>query len=179
MTLSEKIDFLGFLSKPLKANVVLYGKQNTGKTQTLRILYLMLGGKNTKFLSKHSTCKREILIYKNQKIGICLDGDSLEVVEWNVAFFANNNCDIAFSPTRIGTPTVIPMRYFIEKNTESSKNCKIECTVWKKQLELKNCNDYSIEASRLLVLSEWKKAYPQSYDMAEKLKQLVDSDFFC
>lgn len=178
MTKDEKIDFLGLISKPLKANVILYGNRNSGKTQTLRILYLMLGGKNPKFLNKGNTWKRETLTYNHQIIGICLDGDTLEIVEGNVAFFANNNCDVAFSPTHIGGPTVMPMQYFIEKNTESAKNCNIECTVWKKQPELRNHYKVSIEKDKLLNLSVWKKAYPQSYAMAEKLKKLLDDGFF-
>jgi hypothetical protein len=169
---------------PMKANVVLFGESNLGKTTALKILYLLLGGKKPGYLKKPTTYqyKRVVLKYNDLSIGFGFDGDTLEIVEENVEYFTNHYCDIAFSPTRIGGLTSMAMKYFIDKNITMASNCYINHVFWKKVSEIEE-NDRKLDLEPenledLLNVSLWEKQFPKSYALAEQFKKMLDDGCF-
>lgn len=145
-----------------KANIILFGTSNSGKTTTLRILYYLLTGK-TAPKSTHRIQDR----YKGMTIDFAFDGDNLEVVESNVAFFENNPCDIAVSPTRTDGGPVLAMNYFIDKTLTTTEN-----VIWKRIPEISKSNRTvkMLDADSVNLAEE----YPQSYSNAVILKEIID-----
>lgn len=164
-----------FLKSKMTANIILFGGKNSGKTTVLKILYLLLGGKNPKDLTKAPNINRCAITTKGgYTIGFAWGGDSLEIVEDNVEFFTLHSCDIAFSPTHVGGVTVLPMDYFIDKNISSVENI-----IWKRIHNFGFLNKYEFKNDdELLNVAIWEREFPESYAMAQKLKGLLDSGFF-
>lgn len=146
----------------MKANIILFGTGNSGKTTTLKILYYLLTGT----IPPVNTPRIQIT-YKGLKINFAFNGDHIDVVEENVAFFKNNPCDIAVSPTRTEGGPVMAMNYFIDKTLPITENI-----LWKRTTDIpsskraaKNCASEP---------SNFAKNLPQSYQMANKLKKIID-----
>ena len=115
-----------------------------------------------------------------------LMGDNVESrkswIEENVEFFTNIDCDISFSPTRIGGLTSMAMNYFIEKHLTSSSNCYINHVFWKRvspiMVEDRKLYLEPQHEEDLLDKSLWEKQFPKSYSLAEQLKKMIDVGLF-
>lgn len=145
-----------------KANIILFGTGNSGKTTTLKILYYLLVGS-----MPPANTPRVQITYRGMKIDFAFNGDHIDVVEDNVAFFANNPCDIAVSPTRTEGGPVMAMKYFIEKTFPITENI-----IWKRTSDIPQS-----ERTVKTCASDPKnyaKNYPQSFSLASKLKDIID-----
>jgi len=145
-----------------KANIILFGTSNSGKTTALKILYFLLTGKTVQ-----ARMTRVAITYKGLAIDIAFNGDDLETVEQNVAFFKANPCDIALSPTRTDGGPVLAMNYFIDKTFPST-----EIVLWKRLEAI----PVGQQAANVMVHDpkDYAKNYPQSYEVAMKLKEIID-----
>lgn len=149
-----------------KANIILFGTSNSGKTTALKILYFLLTGKTVK-----ARMTRVAITYKGLAIDIAFNGDTLGTVEQNVAFFEANPCDIAVSPTRTKGGPVKVMNDFVNKNFPLT-----EIVLWKRLEAIPEGQ----RAANVMVHDpkDYAKNYPQSYEMAMKLKEIID-DIAC
>lgn len=145
-----------------KANIILFGTGNSGKTTTLKILYYLLVGSMPPI-----NTPRVQITYRGKKIDFAFNGDHIDVVEDNLAFFADNPCDIAVSPTRTEGGPVMAMNYFIDKSFPITENI-----LWKRTTDIPSskraAKKYASEPS------SFAKNLPQSYQMANKLKEIID-----
>lgn len=145
-----------------KANIILFGTGNSGKTTTLKILYYLLVGS-----MPPANTPRVQITYRGKKIDFAFNGDHIDVVEDNLAFFADNPCDIAVSPTRTEGGPVMAMNYFIDKTFPITENI-----LWKRTTDIPSskraAKKYASEPS------SFAKNLPQSYQMANKLKEIID-----
>lgn len=151
-----------FKKSVAKANIILFGTSNSGKTTALKILYFLLTGKTVK-----ARMTRVAITYKGLAIDIAFNGDDLETVERNVAFFKANPCDIALSPTRTDGGPVLAMNYFFDKTFPST-----EIVLWKRLEAIPEGQ----RAANVMVHDpkDYAKNYPQSYEVAMKLKEIID-----
>lgn len=145
-----------------KANIILFGTGNSGKTTTLRILYYLLTG-----TTAPANKTRVQITYKGSKIDFAFNGYTLDVVEGNVAFFEDNPCDIAVSPTRTDGGPVIAMNYFIDKTFPMTENI-----IWKKVADIPVAKRAS--KGHLVAPKNYAKNYPQSSFLASKLKDIIE-----
>ena len=106
-----------YIIKIAKANIILFGTSNSGKTTTLKILHYLLVGS-----MPPAKTPRVQITYKGLTIDIAFNGDDLKTVEQNVAFFKANPCDIAVSPTRTKGGPVKVMNDFVNKNFQPDKD---------------------------------------------------------
>lgn len=148
--------------KITKANIILFGTSNSGKTTALKILYFLLTGKTVQ-----ARMTRVAITYKGLAIDIAFNGDDLKTVEQNVAFFEANPCDIAVSPARTKGGPVKVMNDFVNKNFPST-----EIVLWKKLEAIPEGQ----QAANVMVHDpkDYAKNYPQSYEEAMKLKEIID-----
>lgn len=150
-------------NKKVISNIVLYGISNTGKSTTLRILYYLLSGKMA--CAKDSMCST---VYKGYNIGVAFNGDTLKIVEENVAFFEANDFDITVSSTRTEGGPVLAMNYFNEKIFQDAENI-----IWKHILGFQG--DKSAKNLADVKPVDFKSVFPQSYGLAVKIKEeLID-----
>lgn len=149
-----------------KANIILFGTSNSGKTTTLKILHYLLVGS-----MPPAKTPRVQITYKGLAIDIAFNGDDLETVEQNVAFFKANPYDIALSPTRTDGGPVLAMNYFVNKTFPST-----EIVLWKRLEAIPEGQ----QAANVMVHDpkDYAKNYPQSYEVAMKLKEIID-DIAC
>ena len=145
-----------------KANIILFGTSNSGKTTTLKILHYLLVGS-----MPPAKTPRVQITYKGLAIDIAFNGDDLETVEQNVAFFKANPYDIALSPTRTDGGPVLAMNYFVNKTFPST-----EIVLWKRLEAIPEGQ----QAANVMVHDpkDYAKNYPQSYEVAMKLKEIID-----
>ena len=145
-----------------KANIILFGTSNSGKTTALKILYFLLTGKTVQ-----ARMTRVAITYKGLAIDIAFNGDDLKTVEQNEAFFEANPCAIALSPTRTDGGPVLAMNYFIDKTFPST-----EIVLWKRLEAIPEGQ----RAANVMVHDpkDYAKNYPQSYEVAMKLKEIID-----
>lgn len=145
-----------------KANIILFGTSNSGKTTTLKILHYLLVGS-----MPPAKTPRVQITYKGLAIDIAFNGDDLKTVEQNVAFFKANPCDIALSPTRTKGGPVKVMNDFVNKNFPST-----EIVLWKRLEAIPEDQ----QAANVMVHDpkDYAKNYPQSYEVAMKLKEIID-----
>ncbi len=145
-----------------KANIILFGTSNSGKTTALKILYYLL----VKAVPPAKTPRVQI-IYKGLAIDIAFNGDDLKTVEQNVAFFEANPCAIALSPTRTKGGPVKVMNDFVNKNFPLT-----EIVLWKRLEAIPEGQ----QAANVMVHDpkDYAKNYPQSYEVAMKLKEIID-----
>lgn len=82
----------------------LYGKHDSGKTETLNWLIALLDqAVNNVPLPIPPTCwtdRREVFVYNGKIIAIATGGDDANAIQQNCAFFVAKKCDIAISATR-------------------------------------------------------------------------------
>ncbi len=149
-----------------QANIILFGTSNSGKTTTLKILHYLLVGS-----MPPAKTPRVKITYKGLTIDIAFNGDDLKTVEQNVAFFKANPCDIALSPTRTKGGPVKVMNDFVNKNFPST-----EIVLWKRLEAIPEGQ----QAANVMVHDpkDYAKNYPQSYEVAMKLKEIID-DIAC
>ena len=145
-----------------KANIIVFGTSNSGKTTTLKILHYLLVGS-----MPPAKTPRVQITYKGLAIDIAFNGDDLETVEQNVAFFKANPYDIALSPTRTDGGPVLAMNYFVNKTFPST-----EIVLWKRLEAIPEGQ----QAANVMVHDpkDYAKNYPQSYEVAMKLKEIID-----
>lgn len=145
-----------------KANIILFGTSNSGKTTTLKMLHYLLVGS-----MPPAKTPRVQITYKGLAIDIAFNGDDLKTVEQNVAFFEANPCAIALSPTRTDGGSVLAMNYFIDKTFPST-----EIVLWKRLEAIPEGQ----QAANVMVHDpkDYAKNYPQSYEVAMKLKEIID-----
>jgi hypothetical protein len=145
-----------------KANIILFGTSNSGKTTTLKILHYLLVGS-----MPPAKTPRVQITYKGLAIDIAFNGDDLETVEQNVAFFKANPYDIALSPTRTDGGPVLAMNYFVNKTFPST-----EIVLWKRLEAIPEGQ----QAANVMVHDpkDYAKNYPKSYEVAMKLKEIID-----
>lgn len=151
-----------FKKSVTKANIILFGTSNSGKTTTLKMLHYLLVGS-----MPPAKTPRVQITYKGLAIDIAFNGDNLKTVEQNVAFFEANPCAIALSPTRTDGGPVLAMNYFIDKNFPST-----EIVLWKRLEAIPEGQ----QAANVMVHDpkDYAKNYPQSYEVAMKLKEIID-----
>lgn len=145
-----------------KANIILFGTSNSGKTTTLKILYYLLTGA----MPPNNTPRIQIS-YNGLKIDFGFNGDHIDMVEDNVTFFKNNPCDIAVSPTRTEGGPVMAMNYFIDKTFPITENI-----FWKRTMDIPRSKRAAKKCAS--EPSNFAKNLPQSYQMANKLKEIID-----
>lgn len=145
-----------------KSNIILFGTSNSGKTTALKILHYLLVGS-----MPPAKTPRVKITYKGLAIDIAFNGDDLKTVEQNVAFFKANPCDIAVSPTRTKGGPVKVMNDFVNKNFPLT-----EIVLWKRLEAIPEGQ----RAANVMVHDpkDYAKNYPQSYEVAMKLKEIID-----
>lgn len=102
----------------MKKIIALSGRSNTGKTQTLKLLIDKLdkvGVCKHKEVKEFNDIKRTYK-YKETIISICTAGDAAYIIESNIKYFEQFNCDIAITAVRTKGRTRTVLNKFADKN---------------------------------------------------------------
>lgn len=101
----------------MKKIIAISGKSNVGKTQTLKLLIDKLdkvGVCKHKEVKEFNDIKRTYK-YKETIISICTAGDAAYIIESNIEYFKNHNCDIAITAVRTKGKTQLVLNSFAKE----------------------------------------------------------------
>lgn len=97
----------------------LYGKYDSGKTETLNWLIALLDQvvNNTPLPTPPLkwTDRQSVFVYNGKTIAIATGGDDADAIQQNCAFFVANKCDIAISATRTRGQTCDALNIFAQQ----------------------------------------------------------------
>lgn len=102
----------------MKKIIALSGRSKTGKTHTLKLLINKLDevGKCIERREKEKTDVNRTYLYRDIKISICTGGDADFIIESNIKYFEQFNCDIAITAVRTKGRTRTVLNKFADKN---------------------------------------------------------------
>ncbi len=102
----------------MKKIIALSGRSNTGKTQTLKLLMHKLDefGECIERNENENTDRNRTYLYRGIKISICTGGDTDFIIESNIKYFEQTNCDIAITAVRTKGRTRTFLNKFADKN---------------------------------------------------------------